>query len=284
MRSNEFCDVTLVSGDNVKFEAHKVILAAYSNIFKKMLVNENHPPPLIFLRGVDREVLEALLNLIYCGEAKLSSEHLESFAQLGRDIELQGVGSAEELNRDNLNAQENRNEQSEACKHWNRGYCKTQNCKYVHSKEKCEYHLSGGNCNDRNCHKRHQNTCRYWYDNGCKRKEQCEFLHQETYKSRKISTRRSRSKSNRKSWSRTRSIESERSGERSISRETRQRSESLHHEGDTSSDFEVSYNNDNDINVEAETRAERDQKYAQNVANLRRIAKKFRMDIDLSDL
>ena len=75
----------------IKFEAHKVILAAYSNIFKKMLVNENHPPPLIFLRGVDREVLEALLNLIYCGEAKLSSEHLESFAQLGRDIELQGV-------------------------------------------------------------------------------------------------------------------------------------------------------------------------------------------------
>jgi hypothetical protein len=283
MRSNEFCDVTLVSGDNVKFEAHKVILAAYSNIFKKMLVKEKHPHPLIFMR-VDREVLEALLNLIYCGEAKLSSEHLESFAELGRDIELQGVGSAEELNRDNLNAQENLIEQSKTCKHWNRGYCKTENCKYVHTKEKCEYHLSGGNCRDRNCHKRHQNTCRYWYDNGCSRKEQCEFLHQETYKSRTISTRRSRSKSGRRSWSRTRSIESERSRERSGSRETRQRNESLHHEDATSSEYDVSDKDDSDVNVEAERRAERDQKYAQNVANLRRIAKKFSMDIDLSDL
>ena len=33
MRSNEFCDVTLVSADNNKFEAHKVILASYSNVF-----------------------------------------------------------------------------------------------------------------------------------------------------------------------------------------------------------------------------------------------------------
>ena len=40
---------------------------------------------------------------------------------------------------DNLNAQENRNEQSEACKHWNRGYCKTESCKFVHIKEGCEY-------------------------------------------------------------------------------------------------------------------------------------------------
>ena len=50
MKDNEFCDVTLASADQHKFRAHKVILAAYSSVFKNMLLSENHPHPLIFMR------------------------------------------------------------------------------------------------------------------------------------------------------------------------------------------------------------------------------------------
>ena len=38
IRNNKFCDVTLVSADNKKLEAHKVILSASSGFFKIMLV------------------------------------------------------------------------------------------------------------------------------------------------------------------------------------------------------------------------------------------------------
>jgi hypothetical protein len=91
MRNNDFCDVPLVSADNNKFVAQKVILAAYSHIFKNMLVNEKHPHPVIYLRGLSSEVLGALLDFIYCGEAKITNEDLDLLIQLSTDIELMGL-------------------------------------------------------------------------------------------------------------------------------------------------------------------------------------------------
>ena len=91
MRNNEFTDVTLVTADNNKFAAHKVILAAYSFVFKNMLGNEKHPHPLIFLRGVESKVLGALLDFIYCGEAEIQNDDLDKFIKLSTDIELMGL-------------------------------------------------------------------------------------------------------------------------------------------------------------------------------------------------
>ena len=91
MRNNEFCDVTLVSADNKKLEAHKVILSGSSNAFKNMLVDQKHPHPLIFMRGVEHKVLEAMLDLIYNGEAELEDKLRDSFVKLQTDIELFGV-------------------------------------------------------------------------------------------------------------------------------------------------------------------------------------------------
>ena len=82
IKGNKFCDVTLVSEDNQKFEAHKVIISSASTIFWNMLVNEKHPNPLIFMRGVKANILEALLEFIYCGEAKVEKEDVEEFIKL----------------------------------------------------------------------------------------------------------------------------------------------------------------------------------------------------------
>ena len=193
MRSNEFCDVTLVSADNSKFVAHKVILAAYSDIFKNMLVNEKHPHPLIFLRGVKGEVLGALLDFIYCGEAQINNEDLDLFIQLSTDIKL----NKEALKTETKSAREKEEIEGKVCKHWNRGYCKQENCNYLHSNSDCEYHLSGRKCRKKNCHKRHRITCKYWYwhEDGCKRKGKCAYLHQKTYESEEYCEKRSRDRS-----------------------------------------------------------------------------------------
>ena len=55
-------------------------------------------------------------------------------------------------------------------------------CKYDHCKEVCELHLNSRKCLDKSCKKRHINTCKYWYEDGCNRKDRCAYLHQETRK------------------------------------------------------------------------------------------------------
>ena len=68
-----------------------MILSGSSNTFKNMLVDQKHPHPLIFMRGVEHKVLEAMLDLIYNGEAELEEELKDSFVKLQTDIELFGV-------------------------------------------------------------------------------------------------------------------------------------------------------------------------------------------------
>ena len=123
MRDDEFCDVTLASADNHKFQAHKVILSAYSNVFKNMLVSKKHPHPMIFMRGVGHEVLQALLNFIYSGEANIRQENIDSFIQLSTDLELLGI-TAEAMRKENSTAPEKEGGESKGCEYWNKGFCK----------------------------------------------------------------------------------------------------------------------------------------------------------------
>ena len=45
---NDFADVTLACDDGEQVEAHKVILAASSPLFLKLLGRNKHPHPLIY--------------------------------------------------------------------------------------------------------------------------------------------------------------------------------------------------------------------------------------------
>ena len=72
-----FTDVTLVSEDLVHVPAHRVILAASSDIFQSILSNTSSTPPgssishpLLYLRGVRHTQLEALLTFVYEGEVE----------------------------------------------------------------------------------------------------------------------------------------------------------------------------------------------------------------------
>ena len=62
-----------------------------------MLTSEKHPHPLVFMTGVGHEVLGAVLNFMYCGEASIKNELMNLFMKFSIDIELLGV-TAETLN------------------------------------------------------------------------------------------------------------------------------------------------------------------------------------------
>ena len=88
---SEFSDVTLVSGDGEKIEAHKVILVSSSPFFMELFSENKHPHPLIYMRGLKSDVLLALLDFLYFGEANLAQEKLDEFLSLAEDLKLKGL-------------------------------------------------------------------------------------------------------------------------------------------------------------------------------------------------
>ena len=89
-----FTDVTLACEDGKRrVEAHKIILAASSPMFQNLLSGNKQPCQLIYLRGVQLKDLEAVMDFIYLGEARLPQENLESFLSLANDLQLRGLES-----------------------------------------------------------------------------------------------------------------------------------------------------------------------------------------------
>ena len=84
---NDFTDVTLVCEDQ-SIKAHKVILAACSPFFKRLLKSHPHSHPLVLMRGIKSSDLVALVDFLYLGEANIFQEQLQSFLALAEEFEL----------------------------------------------------------------------------------------------------------------------------------------------------------------------------------------------------
>ena len=87
----EFSDVTLACEDGQQMEAHKVILAASSPFFEKILQRNKHPHPLIYLRGFKSEDFVSILDFLYFGEANVYQENLDSFLAIAEELKLKGL-------------------------------------------------------------------------------------------------------------------------------------------------------------------------------------------------
>ena len=72
-------------------EAHKVILAASSPFFQNILRRNQHPHPLIFMRGLKSEDLVAIVDFLYCGEANVLQKNLDSFLAIAEELQLKGL-------------------------------------------------------------------------------------------------------------------------------------------------------------------------------------------------
>ena len=86
-----YADVTLVSDDLVPFKAHKFVLSSYSLIFNDLLQNQNHSHPLIYLNGIRRTVLEAILQFMYFGRTKIKSESVDEFFKALKELEVKQI-------------------------------------------------------------------------------------------------------------------------------------------------------------------------------------------------
>merc|ERR1719209_372432 len=103
-KEQDFADVTLVCGDG-KVESHKVILSAGSTFFQKILKENPHSKPLIYLRGVKFSELNSVLGFVYHGEASIATANLSSFLALAEELEVKGLRDKDKDQCDNGGSQ-----------------------------------------------------------------------------------------------------------------------------------------------------------------------------------
>ena len=86
----DFADVTLVCAEG-QVDAHKVILAASSPFFKRVLKENPHSHPLIFLKGIKLSDVEAVLKFVYHGEVNVEEANLTTFLAVAEEVEVKGL-------------------------------------------------------------------------------------------------------------------------------------------------------------------------------------------------
>ena len=94
LESKNFVDVTLVCHDG-QISAHKVILCAGSSLFLKILKENPHPQPLLYLKGVSIRQLSSLLSFVYAGEVKVAKDELDKFLDTAKELQIEGLMSKE---------------------------------------------------------------------------------------------------------------------------------------------------------------------------------------------
>ena len=91
----DLTDVTLACEDGQQVQAHKIILAASSPFFQNILKLNKHSHPLIYMRGVKAEDLEAIVDFLYHGETNIYQENLDTFLIIAQELNLKGLSGKE---------------------------------------------------------------------------------------------------------------------------------------------------------------------------------------------
>ena len=87
INDSNFIDVALACEDGTQVEAHKVILASSSPFFQNLLSRKKT----LTHCGVKSEDLLAIIDFLYCGEANVYQENVDSFLSLAEEFQLKGL-------------------------------------------------------------------------------------------------------------------------------------------------------------------------------------------------
>ena len=93
MTSNEFTDVTLVSEDKKQFKAHKVVLSASSPFFKNIFNLNLFSNSIIYLRGIQSDELESIIQYIYLGQATFCEDRTNEFFNVAKSLEIKEISN-----------------------------------------------------------------------------------------------------------------------------------------------------------------------------------------------
>ena len=74
-----------------RYRVHKFILSACSTVFRNILTSSPHNSS-IYLRGINHEELDSILQFIYLGEATLYHERMNEFLDVAKNLDIKEIG------------------------------------------------------------------------------------------------------------------------------------------------------------------------------------------------
>ena len=95
LNSGDYADVTLVDQDNIRSNAHKLILGAASKFFRDIFASTPHPHPVIYLRIPNRDMV-ALLSFMYEGKCAVAEAGINDFMLIASDLGIMPDENGEE--------------------------------------------------------------------------------------------------------------------------------------------------------------------------------------------
>merc|ERR1712126_567009 len=98
MKSNELTDITLISDDKKKYKAHKIVLSACSTVFKSIINNLPQNNSVIYLRGIQHEEMESILQFMYLGVATVHQDNIDDFLNVAKNLEIKEIGKDFRIN------------------------------------------------------------------------------------------------------------------------------------------------------------------------------------------
>jgi len=101
-KRNILTDVTLVTEDHIKIQAHKLVLCAGSEFFNEFLVGAScGSSTVVFLRGVTESILVSLLEFLYLGETRVKQNNFDDFMKIANDLKISDIrGKKDERDSD----------------------------------------------------------------------------------------------------------------------------------------------------------------------------------------
>ena len=106
MKSEELTDVTLVCDDKRQFRAHKIVLSACSSVFKQIIKDLPINSSVIYLRGIQHQEMESIIEFMYLGVATFYQERMDEFLNVAKSLEIKEISKDVVLEDENVKNEE----------------------------------------------------------------------------------------------------------------------------------------------------------------------------------
>ena len=101
MKSDQLTDVTLVCDDKRQFKTHKIILSACSTVFKSIINDLPQNSSVIYLRGIQHQEMESILEFMYLGAVTFKQERMNEFLNVAKNLEIKEISRDVKLEEEN---------------------------------------------------------------------------------------------------------------------------------------------------------------------------------------
>ena len=91
-KSNEQTDVTIVCDDKKQIKAHKIVLSACSTVFKSIINDLPQYNSVIYLKGIQHQEMECILEFMYQGVTTFNVERIDQFFDVAQSLEIKEIG------------------------------------------------------------------------------------------------------------------------------------------------------------------------------------------------